>query len=111
MFQVSVRVENPSDSSRFFEEKFWIDDSALYTLVPEDRLREIGVTPSGARFHHLLGEAILTIPVLAESLTCPVLFAPPGSLYRLGATALANFGVQADLKPVDVIIGTVLASR
>ncbi len=35
----------------------------------------------------LLGEAVLTIAQLDESLTCPVVFAPPGSLYLLGATA------------------------
>ena len=42
------------------------------------------------------GEAVLTIAQLNESLTCPVIFAPGDSLYLLGATALENFGVQAD---------------
>jgi|ERR1051325_5704258 predicted aspartyl protease len=123
MFQVSVRVANPHDSSRAFEEKFWVDTGALYSFVPEDRLREIGITPlrtrelilaDGRHDRRLLGEAVFTIPILDESLTCPVVFVPAGSLYLLGATALENFGVQADptsqqLKPIAAVIGGFLA--
>jgi len=124
MFPVTVTVTNPHDMSRFFEEKFWVDTGALYTFVPEDRLHEIGLTPlrtrkliraDGRRDRRLLGEAVLTIPELNESLTCPVVFAPPGSLYLLGATALENFGVQADpttlqLRPIFALIGGFLGS-
>jgi clan AA aspartic protease len=125
MFQVRVKVSNPADSSRSFEEDFWVDTGALYTFIPEDRLEEIGLNPirtrelvlaDGRRDTRLLGEAVLTIAGLNESLTCPVVFAPKGSLLLLGATALENFGVDADpitrrLKPILGIIGGCLASR
>ncbi len=124
MFQVRVRVSNPADRSRSFEENFWVDTGALYSFVPEGRLNEIGIAPlrtrelilaDGRRDRRLLGEAVLTIPSLEESLTCPVIFAPADSLYLLGATALENFGVQADpttqqLKPIASVIGGFLAS-
>ena len=124
MFQVSVTVTNPRDATRSFEEKFWVDTGALYSFVPEDRLREIDITPmrsrdlilaDGRRDRRLLGEAVLTIPQLGESLTCPIIFAPAGSLYLLGATALENFGVVADpttqqLKPIAAVIGGFLGS-
>jgi len=124
MFQVRVRVSNPSERSRFFEEDFWVDTGALYSFVPEGRLHEIGIRPlrtrdcifaDGRRDRRSLGEAVLTIPELDESLTCPVMFAPADSLYLLGATALENFAVQADsttrqLKPVIAVIGGFLAS-
>ena len=124
MFQVIVRVANPSDASRFFEEKFWVDTGALYSFVPESRLEQIGIRPlrtrelilaDDRRDRRLLGEAVLTIPQLDESLTCPVVFAPKDSLYLLGATALENFGVQADpttqqLKPIAAVIGGFLGS-
>ncbi len=124
MFQVRVRVSNPSERSRFFEENFWVDTGALYSFVPEGRLREIGISPlrarelilaDGRRDRRLLGEAVLTISQLDESLTCPVIFAPSDSLYLLGATALENFGVQADpttqqLRPIAAVIGGFLAS-
>jgi predicted aspartyl protease len=124
MFQITVTVANPRDPARTFQEKFWVDTGALYTFVPEDRLEQIGVAPLRTRELILaderhdrrrLGEAVLTIPELGESLTCPVVFAPPGSLYLLGATALENFGVQADpttqqLKPIAALIGGFLGS-
>jgi predicted aspartyl protease len=117
-------VSNPSERSRFFDEDFWVDTGALYSFIPEGRLNEIGILPlgtrelilaDGRRDRRSLGEAVLTIPQLDESLTCPVIFAPADSLHLLGATALENFGVQADpttqqLKPIAAVIGGFLAS-
>ena len=124
MFQVRVRVANPSDRARFFEQDFWVDTGALYSFIPEDRLKEIDIQPlltrelilaDGRHDRRFLGEAILTVPQLNESLTCPVIFAPKDSLYLFGATALENFAVQADpitqrLKPIAAVIGGFLAS-
>lgn len=128
MLKVRVRVANPADPARSFEEDFWVDTGALYTFVPENRLFGIGLEPirsrdlvlaDGRRVRRLLGEAALTVPDLEETLTCPVVFAPPESLYLLGATALENFGVEVDtvdettqkLKPILGIIGGFLGSR
>ena len=93
--------------------------------MPEDRLAGIGLTPlrtrelvlaDGRHQSGTFGEAPFTVDELGETLTCPVVFAPAGSLYLLGATALENFGVDADpvarrLKPVLAVIGGFLASR
>jgi clan AA aspartic protease len=125
MFRVKVRVTNPAARERFFEEDFWVDTGALYSFVPEDRLAEIGLEPlhtrevvlaDGRRERRLFGEALLTIDELGETLTCPLIFGPRGSLYLLGATALEAFGVHADpiarqLKPAAAVIGGFLASR
>ena len=125
MFQVTVKITNPADQKCFFEEDFWVDTGALYTFVPEQRLQDIGLAPirsrelvlaDGRRDRRPLGEALFTIAELEETLTCPVVFAPNDSLYLLGATALENFGVDADtaarkLKPILGIIGGFLASR
>jgi len=74
------------------------------------------VLADGRRERRLLGEALFTLQELGETLTCPVVFGPPGSLYLLGATALENFGVDVDpttkrLKPSAAVIGGFLASR
>ncbi|HEX6276929.1 MAG TPA: hypothetical protein VFZ53_28005 [Polyangiaceae bacterium] len=58
----------------------------------------------------------MTVPELGETLTCPIVFGPPSSLYLLGATALENFGVDVDpvakrLKPLAAVIGGFIASR
>lgn len=125
MFQVKVRVANPDDPQRSFEELFWVDTGALYSYVPGKRLEEIGlaslrsrnlVLADGRHETRQLGEARFTIEELSETLTCPVIFGPDDSLYLLGATALENFGVDADptvkkLKPIAAIIGGYLGSR
>ena len=125
MFKVTVRVTNPADLKRSFEEQFWVDTEALYCFVPEDRLEEIGLAPlrsrelilaDGRRDRRLLGEALFTVHQLEETLTCPVIFAPKNSLYLLGATALEIFGVDVDtttkrLKPITGIIAAFPASR
>ena len=119
MFQVRVKVANPKQPEKNFEEMFWVDTGALYTFIPEDRLVSIDLKPlrarelilaDGRRDRRMLGEALLSVAELGETLTCPVLFAPGGSLYLLGATALENFGVEADpaekkLKPIAAVIG------
>jgi predicted aspartyl protease len=125
MFQVRVKAANPAEPQQSFEEDFWVDTGAIYSFVPEDRLRQIGVAPlharelilaDGRRERRLLGEARFTIAELGETLTCPVVFGPQGSLYLLGATALEAFGVDVDpaakrLKPILGIIGGFLGSR
>jgi clan AA aspartic protease len=125
MFQVKVRVANPDEPERFFEEMFWVDTGALYSFVPAKRLEEIGLTAlrsrelvmaDGRHATMQLGEARFTIDELGETLTCPIVFGPDDSLYLLGATALEIFGVDADpttrtLKPILAIIGGFLGSR
>lgn len=125
MFKAKVKILNPGDPKRFFEEDFSVDTGALYSLVPEDRLQAIGVEPlhsidlvpaDGRRDRRLFGEALFTLQQLNETFTCPVVFGPKDSLYLLATTALENFGVEADpanqkLKPVVAIIGGFRASR
>jgi predicted aspartyl protease len=125
MFQVHVAVTNPSFPDRSFTESFWVDTGALYSFAPEDKLRSIGLEPKftrdfvyadGKRDRRLMGEAAFSIEGSDETITCLVVFGPPGSLLLLGATALENFGVQADptsqkLRPITAVIGTALAGR
>ena len=119
MFKKKVKVSNIKDSNRFFEEEFWVDTGALYSFVPEDYLEKIGVEPAakrnlimadGRQDTRLLGFCEFYIEGLEGNIPCPVIFAPKGSLFLLGATALENFGVEVDpiqkqLKPILAIIG------
>jgi len=125
MFKKKVKVSNSKDPDQFFEEEFWIDTGALYSFIPEDYLEKIGVEPSakrnliladGRQDTRLLGFCDFQMEDLQGSIPCPVIFAPKGSLFLLGATALENFGVEVDpiqkkLKPILAIIGGFLASQ
>jgi predicted aspartyl protease len=125
MLKKKVRVSNSKAPSRFFEEEFWVDTGALYSFVPEDYLQRIGLEPcvkrnliltDGRKDTRLLGFCDFQIEGLEGSIPGPVIFAPKGSLFLLGATALENFGVEVDpiqkrLKPILAIIGGLLASQ
>jgi hypothetical protein len=79
------------------------------------RTREV-ILADGRRERRLLGEARMTVADLGETMTCPVIFGPPGSLHLFGATALENFGVDADpvntrLNPILAVIGGFRRSR
>jgi len=92
--------------------------------VPEDYLQKINVEPAatrnlipadGKRQARLLGFRNFQIEGLEGNIPCPAVFVPEGSLFLLGATALENFGVEADpinirLKPILGVIGGFLAS-
>lgn len=124
-FQVQVTVANPQAPERSFREPFWVDTGALYSFAPEDRLHAIGIVPKcprdfvfadGKKDRLLVGEAAFSIEGTEETITCLVVFGPPGSLLLLGAAALGNFGVQADpttqsLRPITAVIGTAWAAR
>jgi predicted aspartyl protease len=119
MFKKKLKVANIRDPNKSFEEEFWVDTGALYSFVPEDYLERIGVEPSvkrnlvladGRQDTRLLGFADFQIEGLEGSIPCPVIFAPKGSLFLLGATALENFGVavdpiQKELRPILAVIG------
>ena len=125
MFKKRVKIINSKNPDQFFEEEFWVDTGALYSFVPEDYLEKIGVEPSvkrnliladGRRDKRLLGFCDFQIEGLEDTIPCPVIFAPKGSLFLLGATALENFGVEVDpiqkkLKPILAVIGGFLASQ
>ncbi len=124
MFKKKVRVSNIRKPEKFFEEEFRVDTGALYSFVPEDYLQKIEVEPSatrnliladGRQQTRLLGFCDFQIEGLEGNIPCPVIFAPKGSLFLLGATSLDNFGVEVDpinkkLKPILSVIGGFLAS-
>ena len=124
MFTTTVRVSNSKNPQQSFEEEFWVDTGALYSFVPEDYFEKIGMEPAAKRnliladSRHdtrLLGFCDFQIDGLEGTIPCPVIFAPKGALFLLGATALENFGVEVDpvqkkLKPILAVIGVLIAS-
>ena len=73
------------------------------------------ILADGRQETRLLGFCDFAIEGLEGSIPCPGIFAPKGSLFLIGATALENFGVEVDpiykkLKPILAVIGGFLAS-
>ena len=125
MFKKKVKVTNTKDTSRFFEEEFWIDTGALYSFIPEDYLEKINFEPSETRSmvfaegrigRFPFGYCNFEIEGLDVMNICPVVAGLKGSIFLLGATALENFGLEADpvnkkLNPILAIIGGFIASK
>ena len=105
MFKIKAKVSNVKDPSMYFEDEFWVDTGALYSFIPEEHFERIGVDAAtkrnlvladGRQDTRRLGFCDFQINGFDGRITCPVIFAPKGSLFLLGATALENFGVDAD---------------
>ncbi len=125
MFKKKIKLSNSKNPNLFFEKDFWVDTGALYSFAPEDYLEKIELEPSakrsliladGRQDTRLLGFCDFQIEELEGTIPCPIIFAPAGSLFLLGATALENFGVDVDpiqkkLKPILAIIGGFVASQ
>ena len=125
MFKKKIKISNSKNPKLFFEKYFWVDTGTLYSFAPEDYLEKIEVEPSakrsliladGRQDTRLLGFCDFQIEELEGTIPCPIIFAPAGSLFLLGATALENFGVDVDpiqkkLKPILAIIGGFVASQ
>ncbi len=125
MVKKKIKLSNSKKPELSFEEEFWVDTGALYSFVPQEFLEKIEVEPAatrnlvladGRQESRLLGFCDFQIEGLEGSIPCPVIFAPKGSLFLLGATALENFGVEVDpiqkrLKPILAVIGGFVASR
>jgi predicted aspartyl protease len=116
MFKKKIKVSNKNDSSKFFEAEFWIDTGAMYSFVPEDYLEKIGFEPSETRTMVFadgrvgrcpFGYCNFEIEGFDAINVCPVVAGTMGSMFLLGATALGNFGVEAD--PVNEKLNPVLA--
>ncbi len=119
------KISNSKNPNLFFEKDFWVDTGALYSFAPENYLEKIELEPSakrsliladGLQDTRLLGFCDFQIEELEGTIPCPIIFAPRGSLFLLGATALENFGVDVDpiqkkLKPILAIIGGFVASQ
>lgn len=124
IFRARVTVSNSKEPVRHLEEQFWVDTGTLYSFISEDYLEKIGVEPTGTRNliladgrqdMRLFGFCDFQVESLMGRIPCPVVFAPKGSLFLLGATALEHLGVEADpiqkkLKPILAVIGGFLAS-
>src|SRR5439155_861491 len=61
---VDVRVSNPADPSRGFEQRLIVDSGAVFTIVPAPLLRAIGIEPDRVQRFELADGRVVTREVL-----------------------------------------------
>jgi clan AA aspartic protease len=114
--RVKASIANPTDSTRRIELECLVDTGAIYTMLPKDLLRKIGVGTSGSRRFKLangkveeyeVGEARVEVEKTAA--TSLIVFGPENATPLLGVTTLELLGLQVDplsghLKPLDLYL-------
>ena len=100
---VDVKVGNPSNGQRTEEVRCLVDSGAVYSLIPEQVLRSLGIQPHSSRdfvladgqvVHRRLATATFEYEGRRGDSMCIV--GEPGDDPLLGATTLEGFGLVLD---------------
>ncbi len=100
---VTALVRNPAEPDRFYEELFLVDTGSVDSLIPGNKLREIGFTAQTQRTYELADETQVTydaaparIEFMGEVVGSTVVFGPDDCEPILGCTALESVGIMVD---------------
>lgn len=100
---MSVRITNPGDKSRSWEERFLVDTGAIDSMAPAAALRSIGLEPEGERAYVLadgtevkLGICAARLEFMDELVGATLIFGPDNCEPLLGVTALESIGLVVD---------------
>ena len=101
----NVVVSNPADPSRNWQGEFLVDSGAIDTVVPANRLQEIGIPIVEERQYTLadgqvieLGVGVAQIGLMGGIAGVTVVFADDGVRPLLGATAMESLGIEIDMR-------------
>ena len=100
---VTVRITNPAEPDRFWEDLFLVDTGATDSLVPRPHLEAIGLAPKGSRVYELADGSDLVLDVttadiefMGEIVGGTIIFGDAGAEPLLGVTALESVGIEVD---------------
>ena len=100
---VTVRITNPAEPDRFWEDLFLVDTGATDSLVPRPQLEAIGLVPKGSRVYERADGSDLVLDVttadiefMGEIVGGTIIFGDAGAEPLLGVTALESVGIEVD---------------
>lgn len=116
MTVVKTIIKNPENQSISIEEDFLVDSGAVYSVVPGDKLRKLGMKPhrkqnfvlaDGTKISREIGDAIFEIEGLRGA--APIIFGKKGDSLLLGAFTLEALGLILDpfkrkLRPMKLLM-------
>lgn len=103
MTRVKLTIKNLLKPAKKVEENFWADSGAIYTVLPGNIVKKLGLKPAfeqefsladGTPVKRPVGSA--TINYEGRELTIPVVLGENGDNALLGATTLESFGLVLD---------------
>jgi predicted aspartyl protease len=113
---VMVRISNPADASRGVEAEMLVDSGAIFSVVPSDELRALGMAPEKTERFSLADGSSVTrqvgiarFEVAGRSGGAPVIFGEPGDAWLLGVLSLESLGLLLDpfkreLRPMRLVL-------
>ena len=106
---VDVTIRNPADPRRSWTGKFLVDTGAFDSLVPRQRLEEIGLRPKGSRNYVLANGDRITLDITTadlefrgETVGGTIVYGDEGAEPLLGVTALESGGFEVDPRNEDL---------
>jgi clan AA aspartic protease len=114
---VKAKVANPANPRKTANLTFLVDSGAVYSIVPGETLRRLGIKPRSSRTFTLadgteikrrMGDIIFQIN--GERAASPVIFGEKGDSVLLGAVSLEALGFILDpikrvLRPLPMVLG------
>lgn len=100
---VTVRITNPAEPDRYWEDLFLVDTGATDSLVPRPHLEGIGLVAKGSRVYELADGSDLVLDVttadiefMGEIVGGTIIFGDAEAEPLLGVTALKSVGIEVD---------------
>jgi clan AA aspartic protease len=117
LIHVKATVANPANPRRAARLTFLVDSGAVYSVVPAEILRRLGIKPHSRRSFTLADDTEIsrrvgdaTFVINGERGASPVIFGERGDSTLLGTVSLGALGLLLDpirrvLKPLPMVLG------
>jgi clan AA aspartic protease len=112
---LKVKVINPEQSRKSKECEFLVDSGAVYSVVPQNVLKKLGIKPTSFEQFILANGEVIKKPIgnayfkyEGKIRAAPVVFGDEG-VFLLGATTIEALGMMLDpirrkLKPLPMVL-------
>jgi clan AA aspartic protease len=112
---LKIKVINPERPKKVKECEFLVDSGAVYSVVPQNLLKTLGIKPTSSQEFILANGEIIKRPIgnayfeyKGKIRAAPVVFGDEG-IFLLGATTLEAFGmildpIRRELRPLPMVL-------
>lgn len=119
---LKLKIVNPAQPKRAKDVEMLVDSGAVYSVLPADELKALGIKPTSKREFMLANGERITMPTgnaefhyKGEIGAAPVVFGSKG-VRLLGATALESLGmildpIHRELKPLPMFLMSIIPAK
>jgi predicted aspartyl protease len=120
---VAVTITNPANPRRSKKLSLLVDSGAVYSVVPQEALRSLGVRPHSTKTFTLVDGSEITrgvgdvvFKLSGQQGASPVIFGKKGDSALLGIVSLEALGllldpIRRELRPLPMVLGAHTTQR